>query len=106
MEDYSLDDSVILKWSQKRFERHADAACEPDINTVHVIAGTDKEDARLALCHEMAHLIRKADGHTHQFWQTYIEMVRRYRLSMRQWLEAEGDRLYAYDAYKRVGGKL
>lgn len=61
---------------------------------VRVVAGTNEDDAKLVLLHELAHWVctrGKAVGHTVVFWKKAFELYDRYGIDMKYAFKREKD---------------
>jgi hypothetical protein len=62
---------------------------------VHVTAGTDLQDQKLVLLHELAHHIcnkrHKREAHSIRFWRLAFELYERYGIDMQYAYEREKD---------------
>ena len=77
--------------------------CRYGGHAIRVNAGTDRDDARLVLLHELAHCAHPDESHTHAFWVTAMRLYKRYGVDPAYALHREEKyRAGAVKAFRKV----
>jgi len=68
-----------MNWRQ-RAEYHTTGSTHYKIERIAITLGTDEQDHRLVLLHELAHYLNQSNrrGHTKEFWAIYESLIRKY----------------------------
>ena len=102
-----------LNWKTRRVVSSS-GYCNLNGRVIGVGAGSDKQDARLAVLHEMSHLIliltvdEYQGQHDDCFYDFLWPIIRRYRFPMKEALEREAGhhRRVVARTYRRGGGRM
>lgn len=90
----------------KRINNSSSGSYTRTRNLIKIRAGSDEQDQRLVLLHELAHHImgrNKAHGHSLKFWRIAFELYKRYGVDMDYAYKREKDyRKLATVAYNEI----
>ena len=110
--DYSVEEPT-LNWRTRR-QVSSSGYCNLNGRVIGIGAGSDVQDSRLAVLHEMAHLIliQTVDAyqgeHDDCFYDFFWPVIRKYRfpVGVARDYEAEHHRRVVTRTYRRGGGRL